>query len=75
MIYSDMRNGKGLQMEGNVSDVSAECVMILRELYKRNREKYSEEVAAGILTNMVIKAIVGLDEGEVSEEEKLGYTE
>ena len=36
MIFSDLRNHKGLTIEGNIRDVSAECVLIMREIYKKN---------------------------------------
>ena len=36
MISSDLRNHKGLVIEGNIRDVSAECVLIMREIYKKN---------------------------------------
>ena len=57
MISSDLRNHKGLVIEGNIRDVSAECVLIMREIYKKNKETYNKEIATGILTNMLVKAI------------------
>ena len=80
MIFSDLKNHKGLVIEGNISDVSAECVLIMREIYKKNKQVYNKEIATGILTNMLVKAI---DENakkedvewKVSEQEKLAYTE
>lgn len=80
MIFSDYENHKGLKIEGNIKSVSAECILIMREIYKRNKETYNQEIAAGILTNMLIKAIyedVKKDDVEwnVSEEEMLSYTE
>lgn len=57
MIKADFRNGDGLHIEGDISDVSAEAILILRELYKRNVETYGETVARGLLTNMVVKAV------------------
>lgn len=80
MISSDLRNHKGLVIEGNIRDVSAECVLIMREIYKKNKQTYNKEIATGILTNMLVKAI---DENakredvewKVSEQEKLAYTE
>lgn len=80
MIFSDLRNHKGLTIEGNIRDVSAECVLIMREIYKKNEQTYNKEIATGILTNMLIKAIKedtkreGV-EWKVSEQEKLAYTE
>lgn len=71
-------NGK-ISIKGNIADVSAECVLVLREIYKRNREKLNEEVALGILMNMMLRAIEnpgGQDvKWEKSEEEIMAYTE
>ena len=80
MISSDLRNHKGLVIEGNIRDVSAECVLIMREIYKKNKETYNKEIATGILTNMLVKAIDENTKREdvewkVSEQEKLAYTE
>ena len=52
----------------------------MREIYKKNKEIYNKEIATGILTNMLVKAI---DENakhddvewKTSEEEMLNYTE
>lgn len=30
MIFSDVKKHKGLTIEGNISEVSAECVIIMR---------------------------------------------
>ena len=57
MIKSSWNDKEGLIMEGPISQVSAECVMIMRQIYKRNKEKMGKEVALGILTNMLLKAI------------------
>ena len=57
MIRSNQ--GQGLVIEGSLADVSAECVLIMREIYKRNEAEYGEEVARGILMNMMIKAALG----------------
>lgn len=81
MIKSNWENYEGLVIEGNISKVSAECVMIIRQIYKRNKELYGQEIALGILTNMMLKAIDEKNEVKqkiewnVSEEEKMGYTE
>lgn len=80
MIISDLKNHKGLIIKGNMSQVSAECVLIMSEIYKKNKQTYNKEIATGILTNMLVKAI---DENakredvewKVSEQEKLAYTE
>ena len=79
MIYSNFKKHKGLTIEGNISEVSAECVVIMRQIYKRNKEIYGDEIATGILTNMLVKAIKEdvkeKVEWKVSEEEKLAYTD
>lgn len=81
MIKSNWENYEGLVIEGNISKVSAECVMIIRQIYKRNKELYGQEIALGILTNMMLKAIDEKNEVKqkiewnVSEEEKMEYTE
>lgn len=81
MIVSDFKHHKGLTIEGDISEVSAECTIIMGEIYKKNRETFNKEVAVGILTNMLIKAV---DENNLkhrkavwntSKEEKLNYTE
>lgn len=58
MIKTDLRNHEGLHISGDISDVSAECILIMREIYKRNKEAYGQTIAQGILTNMLVKAIV-----------------
>lgn len=57
MISTDLRNKKGLHISGDIADVSAEAILILREIYKRNEEAYGETIAKGILVNMLTKAI------------------
>ena len=80
MIFSDFKHHKGLTIEGDISEVSAECVLIMREIYKKNQNSYGTEVATGILTNMLVKAVYEDAKREdvawnVSEEEMLAYTE
>ena len=81
MIRSNWENYEGLVIQGSISKVSAECVMIMRQIYKRNKEVYGKEIALGILMNMMLKAIDDKNEvkekvkWEVSKEEKMGYTE
>ena len=58
MIKTDLRKHEGLHISGDISDVSAECILIMREIYKRNKEEYGQTIAQGILTNMLVKAIV-----------------
>lgn len=58
MIKTDLRKHEGLHIAGDIADVSAECILIMREIYKRNKEAYGETIAQGILTNMLVKAIV-----------------
>ena len=80
MIKSDYNNG-GLHIEGSLSEVSAECILIMRQIYEKNKEEYGEKIALGILTNMLIKAI---DDNVTKEQvvtweanmkEKLAWTE
>lgn len=80
MISSNFGEKKGLVLEGSLSEVSAECILIMREIYKKNKEIFNKQIATGILTNMLIKAIdenVKHDDVEwkTSEEEMLSYTE
>lgn len=81
MIKSNWENYEGLVIQGSISKVSAECVLIMREIYKRNKELYGKEVALGILMNMALKAIDEKNEvkqkvdWEKTIEEKMGYTE
>ena len=54
MIHIDKN---GLKMSGTLAEVSAECILILREIYKKNLENVAEpEIAAGILRHMMIHA-------------------
>ena len=82
MIKADFKNHEGLTIEGNLRDVSAQCVIIMSQIYKKNKEYYNRQVAMGILTNMLIKAVSDVEgvtaepvTWEVSEEEKMDYTE
>ena len=73
-------NSKDLIIEGNIREVSAECIIIMREIYKKSKQIYGKEVAVGILTTMLIKAIdenVKRDNAEwkISDQEKFAYTE
>lgn len=71
MIFIDSENGKGLKMTGTMAEISAECVMALRAIYKKNLEIFPEpEIATGILTNMFMKALdINNKEIENKEEE------
>lgn len=78
MINVDFIGKKGLHIQGDISAVSAECILIMREIYKRNKQVYGETIAQGLLTNMLVKAIVeDVEEApvkwEVSDEEKIAY--
>ena len=57
MINTDLRGKKGLHITGDIADVSAEVILILRQIYKRNVEVYGETVARGLMVNMMTKAI------------------
>lgn len=51
--------------------MSAECIMAMRAIYRKNLELFPEpEIAAGILTNMAIQAISPDedDDNEITEE-------
>ena len=68
-ILNNEDNGKVLKMSGDIKELTAECVMIMRELYKRNLELFPEpEIAGGIMANMLVKA---LDLYKVLEKEKI----
>ena len=58
MINCDFKGGKGLHLEGDLADVSAECILIMRCIYKKNVEEFGEDIAQGLLTRMLVKAIV-----------------
>ena len=46
-----------IRLEGDLVEVTAECVMVMRQIYKKNLAYFPEpEIAKGILTNMVLKA-------------------
>lgn len=63
-------NNGTLKMMGSITEVSTECVLILREIYKKNLENFPEpEIANGIMMNMVIKAITMGAEDELMEKE------
>ena len=78
MISSNYKEHKGLILKGRLSEIEAETIIILSEIYKKNRELYGETIAKGILTNMVTKAVIpeanwiNINE---KEEEALAYTE
>ena len=67
MIKVDMRGGQGLEMRGSLADVSAECVLVLEELYKKNLENFEEKVAVGIMTNLVLRAIGEVENKEIEK--------
>jgi len=62
-----MKNHKGLHIEGDMAEVSAECILIMRAIYQRNKEVMGETIAQGILTNMLVKSIVE----DVKKEDKI----
>ena len=67
MIKVDMRGGQGLEMRGSLADVSAECVLILEEIYKKNLENFEDKVAVGIMTNIVLRAISEVEKKEIEK--------
>lgn len=69
MIKIDGQKEKRLEIVGGLSEVSAECVMIMRAIYKKNLEIFPEpEIASGILMNMVVKAMMSEIEDMTIEE-------
>ena len=49
-----------MEVKGNIAEVSAECILVLRELYKKMLKEYPErEIANGILLNMIMKVVAG----------------
>ena len=56
-----IRVDKGkLEMKGNIAEVSAECILVMQELYKKMFQEYPEpEIANGILLNMITKVVSG----------------
>lgn len=78
MINCDIRNGKGLIIQGDIKDVSAECILVMREIYKKNKEYYNDVISYGFLLRMVKAAIDnngGQSQWKPSQEEIMGYTE
>lgn len=57
MIYSNFKNNQGLKISGSINEVSAQCVLIMKEIFLRNQQQYGYQIAKSILTNMLIKAI------------------
>ena len=57
MIYSNFKNNQGLKISGPINEVSAQCVLIMKEIFLRNQQQYGYQIAKSILTNMLIKAI------------------
>lgn len=66
MIQSNFKENQDLIIKGTLSELSAECVLIMREIYKKNKEEFGQEVAQGILLNFAIKVITD----DLQEEEK-----
>lgn len=78
MIVSNFKEHKGLDMNGSLSEISSECVLIMREIYKKNKEIYGEQMAVSLLMNLLIKAIFDdatKEQREILEEEMLAYTD
>lgn len=57
MIHSDVKEKGLFHMDGTLSEVSAECVLILKHLYLKIKEEFGQELAGSILINMILKAI------------------
>lgn len=60
MIYSDFRTkDQGeLSIVGDIAEVSAEAVLILRQVYKKLLENNNEQIAKSLLINLVSRAVV-----------------
>ena len=57
MIYSNFKNKQGLRINGTIDEVSAQCILIMKEIFLRNKEQYGYNIAKSILINMLLKAI------------------
>ena len=68
-----------MEIEGTVREVSHECVLLMREVYKRIKKNGNRQIALGVLTDMLIEAANGTTrEGvnwKISDEEIFGYTD
>jgi hypothetical protein len=40
MINTNFKEHGGMHIEGDIAEVSAECILVLREIYKKNKERY-----------------------------------
>ena len=57
MIKSELSLGGSLEINGSIAEVESEIVMILREIYKQQKEKHGGPIAQAIILNLVVKAI------------------
>lgn len=60
MIHIDAANKQNLKMAGTMAELTAQCILAMRALYRKNLRLFTEpEIAKGILINMVLRAIEG----------------
>lgn len=69
MINCDLKHNKELVLEGPFPTVSAECVLVLKELYKEHVKRFNQEMGVGFMTNLLIRAISESDQEMI---QKLG---
>ena len=79
MIYCDLKiDNNNFQIEGNVKELRTECVVLMREVYKKLSKKYKSQIATGIMFDILKQSIYDNKEiiiQEISDKEKLAYTE
>lgn len=57
-VKKDEQGVARVRLEGTLPEVTAQCILVMREIYKRNLAVFAEpEIATGILTNMAVKAL------------------
>lgn len=69
----NVENGK-LNLSGSLSSVSAECVLVMGQLYNKLSEIYGPKIAMSLIINMAAKAITGQKQ-EIEELENVIISE
>lgn len=66
-----------IYIKGQVKDIREECVFLMGVLYKQQMKFNSRDAAKGYLVDILLQAIDKKDmvEREISEQEKMAYTE
>lgn len=66
-----------IYIKGQVKDIREECVFLMGALYKQRMKFSSEDAAKGYLIDILLQAIDKKDmvEREITEQEKMAYTE